>query len=306
MRKRIFLMIMAVFFAVPMVSATAKYADFAGSWYKASPAALKADLKKYLNNARVGSIDGDIIGLVAPHAGYEASGSVAAYAFKALEQKDPDKVIVVGFTHRLTIPGRIAAFTDDAFVTPLGRASIDMDITRRLIGYSDRIRNIPQAFMHENSVELEIPFIQMTAEGAELVLISICDQSKENCAVLADALYDVLRDENNFVIIASTDLSHDLRYEAASKMDMETAALVEGFDPDGFYRECAKDEGRMCGPGAVYATMLACKKLGADEVRILKYGNSGDVFGKRSRIVGYLSAAFIRTERIKADRGTGG
>ena len=50
----------------------------------------------------------------------------------------------------------------------------------------------------------------------------------------------------------------------------------------------------MCGAGAVYAVMLASKKLGADEVEVLKYANSGDITGEKNRVVGYFSAAFVK------------
>ena len=55
----------------------------------------------------------------------------------------------------------------------------------------------------------------------------------------------------------------------------------------------------MCGYGTVCATMIAAKKLGADKAEILKYANSGDTAGDKAKVVGYLSAAFIKKSSIK-------
>jgi len=298
MIKRIFLIVGVLAFAAWGCVAMAKHADLAGTWYSGLPGKLKAEINGYLQNVRTEKIRGDLIGVIAPHAGVRASGPVAAYAFKAVKEKNPDKIIVVGFSHRTHLPGRIAVFTDDAFVTPLGEARIDMDLSRKLIAYDKNIQSIPRVFESENSVELEIPFIQVVSKDARLVLVAICDQSLRNCRLLADALYNVLRDEKNFVIVASSDMCHYLPYEAAKKRDRQTIEAIKKFDPDFLYSKSLKAKHElMCGYGAVYAVMGACKKLGADEVEILKYANSGDTLGDRSRVVGYLSAAFMKTEK---------
>ena len=90
-----------------------KRADLAGMWYTSNAGRLKAELEKYLADAKVGKIEGDVIGLVAPHAGYSYSGPIAAYAFKAAMSKKPDKVIIVGFTHRRYFPGSSAGYRQE-------------------------------------------------------------------------------------------------------------------------------------------------------------------------------------------------
>ena len=296
MIKRIFLNILIASFVVTGIRAEAKQADLAGSWYSASPDQLKSEIEGYLQHADTGKIEGSIVGVIAPHAGLRFSGPVAAYAYKAIMKKDPSKVIVVGFTHRRYFPDRIAVFTDEGFSTPLGRILIDMDITKRLIAYDKNIQNIPQAFASENSIEMEIPFIQVALKDPRLVLVVLCDQRIKNSRLLADALYDVLRDEKDFVIVASTDMSHYLSYGAAGERDRKTIAFMEEFDPDMLYRESVMNGHElMCGYGAVYAVMSVCKRLGADKLEILKYANSGDISGMKSKVVGYLSAAFVKT-----------
>jgi AmmeMemoRadiSam system protein B/AmmeMemoRadiSam system protein A len=296
MNKRIIIIFLCLLMFAPCNAVYAKYADLAGMWYTADPEELKAELESYLARARVGRIDGDVIGLIAPHAGFRYSGAIAAYAYKAAMPQKPDKVIIVGFSHRKYYPV-ISVFIEEAFVTPLGRAVVDRDISLKLIAASDRIQSIPRAFDDENSVEMEIPLAQVAFKGARVVLVAIGDQSRDNGRILADALYNVLRNEENYVIIASTDMCHFRTYDETNKIDRETIKTLEKFDPDAFYSASLKKRHElMCGPGAVYAVMLASKKLGADKVKILKYANSGDVTGERNRVVGYLSAAFIRSK----------
>jgi AmmeMemoRadiSam system protein A len=52
--------------------------------------------------------------------------------------------------------------------------------------------------------------------------------------------------------------------------------------------------------------MLAAKMLGANRGKVLKYANSGDVTGDRSRVVGYAAAVFYKTaggkEKMKEEK----
>jgi len=302
--KRITLVLACFVIIAVCCAAWAKIADLAGLWYPGSPKELRSELDGYLRDAEVGKIEGEVIGLVAPHAGYRYSGAIAAYAYKAVMTAKVDTIVIVGFTHRRYLPGRIAVFTDKSFVTPLGEAPIDMDISKKLIAYDRRIQELPEAFKDENSVEMQIPLAQEAIKGSRMVLISIGDQRIENCRLLADALYDVLKDEKDFVMLASTDMCHYLPYDAAVKKDKETIALIEKFDPDALYFGSLKKRHElMCGYGAVYAVMSASKKLGADKVQVLKYANSGDTSGMKDKVVGYMSAAFIKAAAGGTEQG---
>ncbi len=89
-------------------------------------------------------------------------------------------------------------------------------------------------------------------------------------------------------------MCHYLSYETANKQDERTIEAIKAFDPGAFYDYSLESQHElMCGYGAVYAVMDACKRLGADEVEVLKYANSGDTLGSKDKVVGYLSAAFL-------------
>ncbi len=274
--------------------ATAKQADLAGSWYTASPENLALEIDRYIQKADVPEPGGKILGFIVPHAGYSYSGPVAGYSYKALSGIDVKNVIIVGFTHRRYFPETAAVFMEDYFETPLGKLMINKDISARLIAYSPSVRDVPEAFQAENSVEIQIPFVQTAAPGARAVLIALSDQKKATSGLLAEALYNALEKEEDYVIIASTDLSHYLSYDTASKKDQGTIDVLKRMDPEelyGYSLETGHDA--MCGVGAVYAVMTACRKLGAGELKVLKYANSGDTSLMKEKVVGYLSAAFV-------------
>jgi AmmeMemoRadiSam system protein B len=89
----------------------------AGSWYPGDPEILSRDVKRYLENAKKEKVEGQIVALVSPHAGYMYSGQVAAYAYKLLEGMAFDSVIVVGPSHRFPFKGA-SLWSQGGFRTP--------------------------------------------------------------------------------------------------------------------------------------------------------------------------------------------
>ena len=66
-------------------------------WYSSAPLQLQQDIQGYLNDAppEVSQV-GDLIGLVAPHAGYFFSGHVAGASFAGLKPGAFETVILIG------------------------------------------------------------------------------------------------------------------------------------------------------------------------------------------------------------------
>src|SRR6187551_961554 len=56
-----------------------RHAAVAGSWYAGTARGLAAEVEGFLAYARPPSVDGDLVGLVSPHAGLRYSGPVAAH-----------------------------------------------------------------------------------------------------------------------------------------------------------------------------------------------------------------------------------
>jgi AmmeMemoRadiSam system protein B len=71
----------------------------AGQWYEGDPKALAREVDEYLDNARLPELHGDVMGVIAPHAGHRYSGPVAGYAFAALRGQRPEIVAVLSPFH---------------------------------------------------------------------------------------------------------------------------------------------------------------------------------------------------------------
>ena len=59
---------------------TLRKSAIAGSWYPGEPSILRRDIENYFNLVPDLELEGEIVSLIAPHAGYVYSGQVAAYA----------------------------------------------------------------------------------------------------------------------------------------------------------------------------------------------------------------------------------
>lgn len=295
MMKKILIYFILVACALP-AHAEVKKADLAGAWYSDSAEALRDELQTYLDAAAgTAKANGRIIALISPHAGFRYSGSVAAHGFNAIMGKGIRTVVIVGFSHRKQHDG-IAVLDVNGFETPLGVVDIDREITKALLKKDSKFYRLPEAFSGENSVEMQIPFLQMALDDFKIVPVAIGNQGFENCEMLGKALYELLKDKSGWLLVASTDMSHYLPYEEANKMDMDTISAIEKFDAKALYAESAnRGHELMCGRGAVCAAMLASEMLGANKVETLKYANSGDTAGDKRKVVGYLSAAIVES-----------
>ena len=60
----------------------------AGQWYPGQAERLADSVKGYIEAAKLPGISGEIIAVIAPHAGHRYSGPVAGHAFAAVQGGD--------------------------------------------------------------------------------------------------------------------------------------------------------------------------------------------------------------------------
>jgi hypothetical protein len=201
----------------------------------------------------------------------------------------------VGFSHRRYFDG-ISVYDRGSFETPLGGLMVDRGLARELMGMDDKFYFNPRDFKDENSVEMLMPFVRHTFAGRDIGIVPIVMgvQSFENSEILGNSLYELLKDRDRYIIIASTDMSHYHNYGEANAIDGIAVDTIKLFDPKAYFNKASMKKCESCGTGAIVSTMIASKRLGADSVEILKYANSGDTTGQKRGVVGYLSAAFYK------------
>jgi AmmeMemoRadiSam system protein B len=269
----------------------------AGLWYEGDRRALARSVDAFLDGAQLPELKGEVIAVIAPHAGHRYSGPVAGYAFAAVRGRTPDLVAVLSPFHNYHHAPLLTA-AHDAYVTPLGSVAIDQEAVAALeaalaaepgLGLT-RIPNDP-----EHSLEIELPFLQRALTSKwKLLPLMVRTQEVQACRGLGKALAEVLRPRIS-LMVASTDLSHYHEQQTAVTLDRALLAQVEAFDPETLFDLERSGKGSACGLGALAAVMWAARDLGADKVEILRHATSGDITGDFSAVVGYGAAAILKT-----------
>ena len=266
----------------------------AGTWYPGNPATLSGDIRKYFEKVPVQAVGGAVVGLVSPHAGYVYSGQIAAHGYRLIEGQRYDAVVVIGPSHRVLFRGA-SVWPSGGYETPLGVVPVHGELARAILGADPVLNSERKPHAEEHSVEIQLPFLQVALGAFALVPIVMGTQDLPTCEAVAEAIFRAARGKS-VLVVGSSDLSHFHTYEKARRLDQGVIDLVEKRDYRGLSRELEDGSCEACGGGPVVTAMLYAEKAGARGVKVLKYANSGDVTGDRRQVVGYLSAAFFRTD----------
>ena len=269
----------------------------AGQWYPGDPQRLSLSVDRYIEEAKLPELKGDVVAIITPHAGHMYSGPVAGYAFAALHGSKPDIVAVISPMH-YPYNEPLITTAHAAYETPLGIVPVDVgavqmlnDLLEEDLGFGlARIRRD-----REHSLEIELPFLQRVIEGAfKLIPVMVRDQSERVTHSLGRCLAKTLHGRNA-MLVASTDLSHFYPQNIANELDAEMLRCIASFDPEAVNQAEEQGRGFACGRGALAAVLWAAKDLGADRVVILNHATSGDVTGDTSQVVGYGAAVVLRS-----------
>jgi len=278
------------------VIAPVRPSPIAGAWYEGNPKALARVVDQYLEQAELPELPGEVIAVIAPHAGHIYSGPVAGYAFATVRGRKPDVVAVLSPMHQPYYETLLTT-AHSAYETPLGRVPVDSDIIARL---DSRLRTslgyglTPVAYDHEHSLEIELPFLQRAlGAGFKLLPVMVRSQSAKVSQQLGADLAETLQG-TNALIVASTDLSHFYSQEDAVAFDTEMLRRIESFSPEDVFSAEKDKQGFACGLGALTAVLWAAKAMGASTVKVLRHATSGDVTGDYSSVVGYGAAVILK------------
>ncbi len=266
-----------------------KKLNYAGSWYPAKPQEIEDFLNYFVSKSTAPKIDGKIIGIVFPHAGWKFTAPVAAADIKALLGRKFDTVILLGPSHYVGFDG--AALGDyDFWRTPFGELPINKKIENELAQVDAvKFNDIPQS--KEHSTEVVMPFLVFALKNFSVVPV-VMGQDWQTYKKIAKKLASIYKP--GILFVASSDMSHYFTYDQAENMDRKCLSLIADYDIDGLEAALKKREVQLCGARSVLAVMKASKLAGANAVKVLKYANSGDTAGDKSRVVGYGAVCFYK------------
>ena len=280
-----------------------RQAGVAGGFYPADPKVLAATIDEMLAHVAEPPITDRILAVVAPHAGYQYSGPVAAYTYAALRGRKFSRVVVIAPSHYESF-GFSSVYEGDAYVTPLGLVHVDKAFARKLASMSSTLRLSSQGHDAtsagaEHAIEVQLPWLQRVLGDFELVPVVMGDQSYESSRALGVALAKLIQSENKngeTLIVASSDLSHFHTYGDAVTIDRKTLHALEEWDYFSMSRNFESRIWEACGGAPIVAAMIAAERMGANQAKVIKYANSGDVTGDHSSVVGYSADVFVKAQ----------
>jgi AmmeMemoRadiSam system protein B len=276
----------------------------AGQWYPSDERQLAVSVDRYMDDAILPDLPGEVIAVVAPHAGHLYSGPVAGYAFAALRGREPDVVVVASPMHYPYYEA-ILTTAHHNYATPLGVIPVNEEALQALDSSLKETLGVGLtrvAYDQEHSLEIELPFLQRAlAKPFSLIPIMLRDQSLRIARGLGKSLAWLISQSKTLsgketVLVASTDLSHFYTQTVADELDENMLLQVREFNPEGVVEVEEQEKGFACGRGALAAVLFAARELGADQVKVLKHATSGDVTGDYDRVVGYGAAVITRSK----------
>jgi len=284
----ILLVLVFIFMVSTGFAEEVKTPNVAGQFYPSDPKQLSQMIDGFMNAAKVEDIP-NIIALVSPHAGYEFSGPVAAYGYKAIKGRNYKTVVVLAPSHYVGFRG-MSVWLSGKFRTPLGDIPVDSQFVSQLIAANPQVSFVAEAFQKEHSLEAQLPFLQKVLPNFQIVPIIMGQPSYQDCQVFARELAKITGSRNDVLVVASTDLSHFHVSSEAETIDRKTISYLKNSDASGLWQNSSPSDPGMCGLVPVVTTLLYAQARGENNIRILKYSHSGMVTGDMDRVVGYVSA----------------
>lgn len=267
-------------------------AAVAGTFYEGTPERLARQVDAcFAANPQPPARKERFLGAVVPHAGLMYSGHVAA-AFYALADL-PKRFVILCPNH--TGAGHFAAINrEGAWRTPLGDVAIDTPLADALMAKTPLLSEDARAHAREHSLEVQLPFLQQLfrqGNRGDFTFVPICLGAPryEYAEEIGRAIAEVLRNETDVAILASSDLNHYEDQRETLRKDQLAIDQVLARNPGELWRVVREYDVSMCGFIPTTAMLLAANALGATDARLIKHATSGDVNGDYSHVVGYAS-----------------
>ena len=268
-------------------------------WYPRDAAQLRFLLDDFFANVSKPSDAGELVALIAPHAGYQFSGQTAAHAYARIAHAQYQRVVLLGPSHFEDF-GAQAVNRAEFFETPLGDVPVDAKLLHELRAQVP-VQLVAQE--REHSLEVQVPFLQRQLKNFSLLPVMMShpfyifgEAVRGECETLANALAPLTNDDT--LLVASSDLSHLNNYEAVTHYDRNLQNIIVEYDVNALIEfMCNGGQPRACGDMAIVTTMLLAQLRGANTIRVFYRTNSGDVTGIKTPgqyTVGYMAAGIYK------------
>lgn len=268
----------------------------AGTFYPGRPAELREGVEALLGPPRE---SGPARLLLAPHAGYMYSGSIAGEVYSRIA---PPPLVVVLAPNHWGLGAPLAMPRRGSWRTPLGTLAIDPAAADEVASRDPLLKDDWRAHARDHALEVQLPFLQVRAaqEGRPapaLLTISCGTLDLPALLQLGDALASGLRalgreKIEDVLIVVSSDMSHYIPAAEARSLDLPALRLALALEPEALHDEVTGKGISMCGIAPAVAGLAAARALGARPGELVRYGHSGEVTGDEDSVVAYAALLF--------------
>lgn len=254
----------------------------AGRFYSSQPDELLKSVESFIEPADKIK---NVIGIVAPHAGYMYSGHVAGAVYSRIQLPARNIVLCPNHTGR----GKpLSIMNTGAWRTPLGDVAVDDALAHALMTSDPHLEQDSEAHRFEHAIEVQLPFMQKAADSARFVPITVGTSNLQRLLELGKSMADVIRREaGDVLMIASSDMNHYESDAITRQKDKRAIDRIVALDPEGLYDVVISENISMCGYGPTVAMLTAAKDLGASKAELIKYATSGEISLDFDHVVGY-------------------
>jgi MEMO1 family protein len=291
-----------------MSSVAVHTSPYSGSWYPGKRKELEALLDRLFADSerRTGSslLPGGI-GFVVPHAGLMYSGTVAAAAYRHLHDQPPERVVVMGFSHRGSAAGAWLPDTE-CYRTPLGDVCVDRETVARLA--AERVfGEASEERLCDHSIEIQLPLLQRVAPQAKLVPVYVSQLDAHARRAVAQALSRLA--DGRTVFVASSDFTHYGRafnfepfpadHRIADRLHDLDHAVVDaaaGLNDEKFLEAVRETRATVCGYEPIALLLAIIRELEGREEHYqqkLDYQTSGEITGDYQHSVSYMALGYF-------------
>jgi AmmeMemoRadiSam system protein B/AmmeMemoRadiSam system protein A len=285
----------------PIETMRIRRAQVAGSWYPGDKEHLTAYLDQLFAEVKPPKLDGKVVALISPHAGYRFSGKAAATGYALLRGQDIRRVVVLAISHHY--PFRGASIADVThFETPLGLIPLDSQAVARL-RRCPVVGAVAEAETEEHSLEMQLPLLQHVLPKFTLVPILVGRMSDADYALLAAALADVV--DQHTLVVASSDFTHrgaNYGYEVPegkgtiqerlARVDDGSVEQILKLSRRGLLAHADKTGTTICGLHPIALLLELLGRFQGMRGQVVERYTSGDVTSDWKSSVTYIDVAF--------------
>ena len=197
--------------------------------------------------------------ILAPHGKWDQTGSVAASAFKSLQQKPYDKsfkrMLLLGVDHNYTEEG-IYLFESYSFETPQGDIEVDQSFNQILTSCSTLIQINDTPHLLEYSLEVLLPFVKHCFPEVKIIPVLMRGKRPMLISCLAKALRVTFENHmEESIILVSSNVSRSSDASRALSMAEEFSSILEAMDTHSFLTRFAAGNITACG-AAILGALL--------------------------------------------------